>query len=177
MLARTGSGSARKANPAVIVFGFILLLAGGVLVTTGVTGSSLASVVKGAPDHANDTGASGSTATSGSTASTGSTTTQQGSVTAGSLSGLASQHGWDASEVAAWLGVIAKESGGRLDAQNPSSNAYGIAQFINGPSEYAQYGGNATTVQGQLTAMANYIQERYGTPSAALAHENEYHWY
>lgn len=161
-----------------IVFGFILVLAGGVLVTTGVTGSSLASVVKGSPDRSKDSPTGGGAATSTAAGSSaGATTTQQGSVTAGSLSGLASQHGWNASEVAAWLGVIAKESGGRLDAQNPSSNAYGIAQFINGPSEYAQYGGNATTVQGQLTAMANYIQERYGTPSAALAHENEYHWY
>jgi hypothetical protein len=65
------------------------------------------------------------------------------------------------------VSVIKRESGGRLTAQNPSSNAYGIAQFINGPSEYATYGGNSVTVLGQMTAMIAYITVRYGTPCGA----------
>lgn len=65
------------------------------------------------------------------------------------------------------VNVINAESGGSLTAQNPSSSAYGIAQFINGPSEYATYGGNSTTVLGQMSAMINYIKQRYGTPCAA----------
>jgi len=80
-------------------------------------------------------------------------------------------------QLTCWLNVIAAESSGNLTAQNPSSGAYGIAQFINGPSEYATYGGNATTVQGQITAMGNYISQRYGTPCAAWAHEQSSHWY
>lgn len=93
------------------------------------------------------------------------------------LDSIAQSMGWDANQVAAWQGVITRESGGSLTARNPSSGAYGIAQFINGPGEYARYGGNATTVPGQLTAMANYIRQRYGTPAAALAHENAAGWY
>jgi hypothetical protein len=69
------------------------------------------------------------------------------------------------------VNVINRESGGNLTAQNPSSNAYGIAQFINGAGEYATYGGNATTVLGQMTAMINYISQRYGSPCAAWQNE------
>jgi hypothetical protein len=91
---------------------------------------------------------------------------------------IAKRHGWGPSEVAAWEGVERLEDGSfSLTAKNPSSNAYGLAQFINGPSEYATYGGNSTTLVGQLTAMANYIAGRYGTPSAALAFENANHYY
>lgn len=89
---------------------------------------------------------------------------------------LAGRFGWSG-QVQDWLNVISKESGGSLTATNPSSGAYGIAQFINGPGEYAQYGGNATTMSGQLLAMGNYIRGRYGNPAAAWAHEVAYNWY
>ena len=45
------------------------------------------------------------------------------------------------------------------------------------PSEYAQYGGNAGTAAGQITGFLNYVSQRYGTPAAAWAHEEKYHWY
>jgi hypothetical protein len=44
-------------------------------------------------------------------------------------------------------------------------------------AKYAQYGGNASTVGGQLLGMAGYIAQTYGTPSAAWAHEQSAHWY
>lgn len=87
---------------------------------------------------------------------------------------ISGQKGWNAND---WLAVISLESGGSMTARNPSSGAYGIAQFINGPAEYAQWGGNVNTLAGQLVAMANYIAARYGSPSAALAHEHAFHWY
>jgi hypothetical protein len=84
---------------------------------------------------------------------------------------LAKRHGWDDAELQAWWGVEQMEDGGlSLTARN-ASGAYGLAQFINGPGEYAQYGGDSTTIVGQLTAMANYLAQRYGTPVGALAHE------
>ena len=67
------------------------------------------------------------------------------------------------------LKIISLESGGSLTATNPGSGAYGIAQFINGPSEYYQYGGNPNTVAGQITAFVAYVKQRYGTFQAALA--------
>lgn len=73
--------------------------------------------------------------------------------------------------------VEMREAGYSLTAQNPSSGAYGLAQFINGPSEYYQYGGNPYTAAGQLIAMFNYIRQRYGTPAGAWAHEVNYGWY
>ena len=69
------------------------------------------------------------------------------------------------------------EAGWNMTAVNPSSGAYGLAQFINGPAEYFQYGGDPNTALGQLTAMLNYIGQRYGSPNAAWAHEQSSHWY
>lgn len=95
----------------------------------------------------------------------------------GEVQKTASSMGWNDQEVQAWQQVIARESGGNMTAQNPHSNAYGIAQFINGPGEYATYGGDVNTLSGQVTAMANYIRQRYGTPSNAWAHEQAVGWY
>jgi phage-related protein len=92
------------------------------------------------------------------------------------LQQYASKVGWSQAMVSAWEGVIRLESGGSFTAKNPTSDAYGLAQFIGGPSGYAQYGGNLTP-SGQVTAMGNYIKERYGNPENALAHEHAYHWY
>lgn len=89
---------------------------------------------------------------------------------------LAARYGWS-SQWNAINYVAMAESGWNMRARNPSSGAYGIAQFINGPSEYYQYGGNPNTIAGQVTAFFNYIRSRYGSPSAAAAHEAAYHWY
>jgi TP901 family phage tail tape measure protein len=84
---------------------------------------------------------------------------------------------WGADQWPAFNAVEMREAGYQLTARNPSSGAYGMAQFINGPSEYYQYGGNPNTAVGQLTGMFNYIRQRYGTPSAAWAHEQSAGWY
>lgn len=64
-----------------------------------------------------------------------------------------------------------EDSGWSLTAKNPTSTAYGVAQLIDGPSEYYKYGGNPNTAQGQFTAMFNYIKQRYGSPSGAWQNE------
>jgi len=64
-----------------------------------------------------------------------------------------------------------------LTAKNPTSPAYGIAQFINGPSEYYQYGGNPNTAAGQITGFFNYMQQRYHGPAGAAAHEQAFNSY
>ena len=70
------------------------------------------------------------------------------------VNSMASSRGWSSAD---WMKVIMRESGGSMTAKNASSGAYGIAQGIDGPQWYAEHGGNANTLQGQLTAMANYI--------------------
>jgi hypothetical protein len=47
--------------------------------------------------------------------------------------------------------VEEREAGFSLTATNSSSGAYGMAQFINGPSEYAQYGGRFHNRCGTVT--------------------------
>ncbi|MCZ2860399.1 transglycosylase SLT domain-containing protein [Blastococcus sp. VKM Ac-2987] len=69
-----------------------------------------------------------------------------------------------------------KESGWNPNAQNPSSTAYGIAQFLD--STWAGTG-IAKTSDGyrQIDAGLIYIQNRYGTPCAAWAHSQSTGWY
>lgn len=100
-----------------------------------------------------------------------------GGFIAAMMRSMAAARGWTGAQWNALYDVEMAEAGFNMTAQNPTSNAYGLAQFINGASEYAQYGGNSTTASGQITAMLNYIAQRYGTPAGAWAHEEAYHWY
>jgi phage-related protein len=93
------------------------------------------------------------------------------------MQSMAASVGWTGAEWIALDEVENREAGFNINATNPTSGAYGLAQFINGPSEYAQYGGNSTTAAGQITGMLNYIKQRYGDPEAAWAHELGYGWY
>lgn len=90
---------------------------------------------------------------------------------------MAAAKGWSGTQWQDLYAVEMREAGFNLNAQNPTSGAYGLAQFINGPSEYAQYGGNANTAAGQITAMLNYITQRYGNPANAWLHEESFGWY
>lgn len=91
---------------------------------------------------------------------------------------MAAAIGWTGTQWDALYNVEEREAGFNLNARNASSGAYGLAQFINGPSEYYQYGGNPNTAAGQITAMFNYIKERYhGSPVAAWQHEMSAGWY
>jgi cell wall-associated NlpC family hydrolase len=89
----------------------------------------------------------------------------------------ASHWGWTGSEWVALNNLEMREAGYSLTATNPTSGAYGLAQFINGPSEYALYGGDSTSALGQITGMLQYIAQRYGDPLNAWAHEVAFGWY
>src|SRR5487761_1537068 len=92
------------------------------------------------------------------------------------LQSAAAKKGWTGAQWAALVNVEMAEAGFNIHAQNPGSGAYGLAQFISGPSEYAQHGGNSVTAAGQAVGMVNYVAQRYGTPEAAWAHEQAFHW-
>lgn len=69
---------------------------------------------------------------------------------------------WDAFDQ-----LVKKESGWNPNAQNPTSTAYGLGQFLD--STWGNYGfkkSNDPTYQ--LNAMLTYIAARYGDPSRAL---------
>ena len=69
-----------------------------------------------------------------------------------------------------------KESGWNPNAQNPSSTAYGIAQFLN--STWAGTGiAKTSDPYRQIDAGLVYIQKRYGTPCKAWAYWQSHRWY
>lgn len=147
---------------------FGLALAGAIIIEHGAKdvsgvfgGSSTSSAAASAP------------ASSGSAPSSGA-----GSVTPSMLSQVGGKYGWTGGQLSDWLKVIMAESGGNPQARNPSSGAFGIGQFLGGTlTEYAPYGATSANPLNQLEAMAKYIHDRYGTPTAAWAHEQADHWY
>jgi len=72
--------------------------------------------------------------------------------------------------------LISKESSWNPKADNPTSTAYGLFQFLD--STRAAYGlsKNASPAE-QAAAGARYIADRYGSPIAALAFHNRNNWY
>jgi len=170
------------------VAGGALLLWSGVKGTSPVKG--LSAILTGqAPPTAQTEGLQGTgDITDASTASTGSSGNSGGSGQLAAPTGVsgsneailkqvAAQHGWTGSQWTCLYNVEMAEAGFDITATNHSSGAYGMAQGISGPSWYAQYGGDSSSALGQSVGMCNYIAQRYGTPCAAWAHEQQYHWY
>jgi hypothetical protein len=84
--------------------------------------------------------------------------------------------GGNASEFSCLENLWGKESGWNPNAQNPTSTAYGIPQFLD--STWAGTG-IAKTSDGyrQIDAGLIYIENRYGTPCAAWGHSQANNWY
>lgn len=85
--------------------------------------------------------------------------------------------GWGSgAEWNAWYALGMRESGWRNTAQNPTSTAYGIAQFLD--STWATVGLQKTSDPAtQITGMERYIQQRYHDPIGAWNHEVAFGWY
>jgi hypothetical protein len=74
--------------------------------------------------------------------------------------------------------IIMHESGGRPDAQNPSSTAFGLGQLLLG-NRILYLGANYATTDCtlQLGAFRRYVHDRYGTAAAAQAFWQSHGWY
>ncbi|MEX1142325.1 MAG: phage tail tape measure protein [Thermoleophilaceae bacterium] len=93
----------------------------------------------------------------------------------GVLDQIAKARGWDAG---AWLELVMRESGGNPAAVNPSSGAFGLGQFLGSTRDaYAKFGATSTNGADQIRAMAKYIADRYGNPTAALAFHGANNYY
>jgi len=80
------------------------------------------------------------------------------------------------SEVEPLLALVQRESNFRHTAQNPTSTAYGLFQFLD--STWKGLGAVKTTdPEKQIELGIKYIQKRYGTPSKAIAYHNQYNSY
>jgi hypothetical protein len=87
-----------------------------------------------------------------------------------------SKLGGDSGQFSCLESLWGKESGWNPNAQNPSSSAYGIPQFLD--STWASTG-IAKTSDGyrQIDAGLIYIDSRYGSPCGAWAHSQSTGWY
>lgn len=166
---------------------------GSVFVYAGLTGrsvlASIQAIVSGkAPNTAGKTvGISGSSGASGGGSPGGSTAVSGGSNKA-LLFAAAAQHGWTSQgELSALDNLEMHEAGYSATARNSSSGAFGIAQAYghgnantaaaDGTNEYGGYGlsdaqakaANSGDAGWQSVWMCNYIQQTYGSPSAAWA--------
>lgn len=82
---------------------------------------------------------------------------------------MAAERGWTGQEWDALVDLVQRESGWNPNAQNPTSTAYGLFQFLD--STRKNYGiTRDASLQQQIDAGLRYIADRYRTPSGALAH-------
>lgn len=84
--------------------------------------------------------------------------------------------GWRGGQWGALEELISRESGWDPYAENPTSSAADLFQFLD--STRANYNLPLhANPRRQVRAGLQYIEDRYGTPKAALAHHNRMNWY
>ena len=84
--------------------------------------------------------------------------------------------GGDASQFSCLESLWGRESGWNPNAQNPTSTAYGIPQFLD--STWAGTGiGKTSDGYRQIDAGLIYINNRYGSPCGAWSHSQSTGWY
>jgi hypothetical protein len=89
---------------------------------------------------------------------------------------LMSQYGFNPEDFQALDQLWQRESGWNPLAQNPTSTAFGIAQFLNGTWKGTGIQKTTNPYQ-QIQAGLQYIKGRYGSPSNALAFHDQHNWY
>lgn len=73
--------------------------------------------------------------------------------------------------------IVTMESGWRVNAEEPSSHAYGLGQALPA-SKMAPFGPDyLTNPATQLKWLVSYIKNRYGNPAAALSFHVSHGWY
>jgi hypothetical protein len=90
---------------------------------------------------------------------------------------LAADRGWGGEQFSCLDSLWTKESGWRWNADNASSDAYGIPQALPG-SKMASFGSDwASNPVTQIKWGLQYIENRYGTPCSAWAQSRAVNWY
>ena len=163
--------------------GVALVAGGGVLVFSGVENTPVSqvfrSLARGKPPAAGpETEVQGNAATIAS--ATGIPFTPPSSAGAAANQAiarvLAAPYGWAAGQE--WSALVAlwnQESSWDATAQNPTSTAYGIAQFLD--TTWAPYGAKTSDPAIQIRYGLEYIRATYGDPVTAWQHEVSEGWY
>lgn len=90
---------------------------------------------------------------------------------------LLPDHGWSQSQFSCLEKLWNKESRWRVDADNPTSTAYGIPQALPG-NRMAAYGKDwRTNPVVQIKWGLDYIEATYGSPCSAWGHSQAKGWY
>ena len=90
---------------------------------------------------------------------------------------LLSEFGYGQDQFGCLDSLYNSESGWRVNADNPSSSAYGIPQALPG-SKMASAGADwATNPVTQIRWGLGYIQDRYGSPCSAWSFKQGNNWY
>lgn len=90
---------------------------------------------------------------------------------------LAADRGWEGEQFECLDSLWTKESGWRWDADNPTSDAYGIPQSLPG-SKMASVGSDwETNPITQIKWGLEYISATYGTPCSAWSKSQASNWY
>jgi hypothetical protein len=90
---------------------------------------------------------------------------------------LVADNGWAEGQFGCLTSLWNKESGWRWNANNPSSDAYGIPQALPGSKMASVASDWATNPVTQIKWGLHYISGRYGTPCSAWAHSRTAGWY
>lgn len=85
--------------------------------------------------------------------------------------------GWDAGQFSCLDRIWTQESGWRVDAENPSSGAYGIPQSLPGTKMASAGSDWRTNPATQIRWGLGYIQDRYGSPCEAWDFKKGAGWY
>lgn len=97
----------------------------------------------------------------------------------GTARSMMAKYGWGSDQWPSLERLVQKESSWNPSAQNPTSSAWGLFQFLNmhkKPGGYLPFGNNSTIDQ-QITGGFRYIKDRYGTPSRALSFHDANNYY
>lgn len=90
---------------------------------------------------------------------------------------LLAEFGFSSDQFGCLDSLYMSESGWRVDADNPSSSAYGIPQALPG-SKMASAGADwATNPVTQIRWGLGYIRDRYGSPCGAWSFKQGHGWY
>ncbi|HVK27285.1 MAG TPA: lytic transglycosylase domain-containing protein [Nocardioides sp.] len=90
---------------------------------------------------------------------------------------LLSEFGFSSDQFSCLDSLWTRESGWRVNADNPSSSAYGIPQALPGSKMSSAGADWATNPATQIRWGLGYIQSRYGSPCGAWGHSESHGWY
>ena len=88
---------------------------------------------------------------------------------------LMPSYGFDLSQFSCLDSLYMSESGWRVNADNPSSSAYGIPQALTSGRDMPA--GYFTSAEVQIKWGLEYIQNSYGSPCNAWAFKSSHGWY